>query len=155
MTNSKIWMIASLLLAGFAGLPAAQAQTDDDLGCSNRSIRGTYGFSVEGTLGNNPSNAPSAAAIFRAVALTTFDGKGGLTQVDHYVVNGVPQTPPNTDWPASSGTYTVNANCTGKLTLNVPGLPPFVSFFIVTRSGKEIRTVLNSNVVSSVGEKLD
>jgi len=120
--------------------------------CSNRTLRGAYGFSVEGTFlpsGNQPG------AVLRAVALTTFDGKGGMTQVDHYVVNGAPQTPPNTAWPASSGTYTVNSDCTGTMTLNVPNLPPFVSYFIILRNGKEIRTVLNANAVSSVGVKVE
>ena len=154
MLISTTSMAAALLFAGPMGLlPVARAQAEDDVQCSNRTIRGTYGFSVDGTF--LAGTSPTPVAVLRAVALTTFDGKGGLTQVDHYVVNGAPQTPPNTDWPASTGTYTVNSDCTGKLTLNVPGMPPFVSYFVVTRSGKEIRTVLNANAVSSVGVRID
>jgi hypothetical protein len=41
------------------------------------------------------------------------------------------------------------------MTLNVPNLPPFVSYFIVVRHGQEIRTVLDANAVSSVGVKLE
>jgi hypothetical protein len=78
-----------------------------------------------------------------------------MTQIDHYVVNGVPATPPDVPWPASSGTYTVNPDCTGKMILNVKGFPPFVSYFVIARGGKEIRTVLDANLVSSVGIKLD
>ena len=95
-----------------------------------------------------------AALPLRAVALTTFDGKGNLTQVDHYVVAGMP---PAEAWQPSSGTYTVNANCTGTLTLNVPGNPlsPFNLYFVVIKQGKEIRTVVNANLVSSVGIKIE
>src|SRR5438105_11148743 len=96
---------AALLFAGPMGLvPIAWAESNDGQ-CSNRTLRGAYGFSEEGMFlpsGNQPG------AVLRAVTLTTFDGNGRMTQVDHYVVNGIPQTPPGNPWPASTGTYTVN-----------------------------------------------
>jgi hypothetical protein len=150
MLTSRVLSIAPVILAGLLGLaPAAKA---DDGHCSDRTLHGAYGFAVEGMIfasGNQP------LLMLRAVALTTFDGKGGLTQVDHYVVNGTPQTPPNNPWPASKGTYSVNPDCTGKLTLNVPNMPPFVSYFVVVKNGKEIRTALDANLVSSVGTRID
>jgi hypothetical protein len=149
---SLVLTATALLFTGPIGLlPFAQAQSDDPQ-CSNRTLRGAYGFSVEGMF--LPSGNQQGA-VLRAVALTTFDGKGGVTQVDHYVVNGTPQTPPGVAWPASTGTYSVNPDCTGKMTLNVPNLPPFISYFIVVKNGREIRTVLNANAVSSVGVKVE
>lgn len=152
MLISKVSIAAALLCAGPLGcLPLARAESDGPE-CSIRTLHGAYGFSVEGMF--LPSGSQPGAVV-RAVALTTFDGKGGMNQVDHYVVNGAPQTPPNTAWPASTGTYSVNSDCTGKMTLNVPNLPAFVSYFVVVKNGKEIRTVLNANSLSSVGVKLD
>jgi len=152
MQIPKASTFATLILSGLLGLaPAVNAHADEGH-CSDRTLHSTYGFSVEGTF---LATANTPMLVLRAVALTTFDGKGGLTQVDHYVVNGTPQTPPDNPWPSSSGTYSVNSDCTGKLTLNVPNMPPFVSYFIVVNSGKEIRTVLNANLVSSVGTRID
>lgn len=148
--SGKLLLTSMLIVA--AHHSALLARDAEDAQCSNRTLRGSFGFSVEGMFlpsGNQP------AAVLRGVALTTFNGKGGMTQVDHYVVNGVPQTPPDIQWPASSGTYEVNADCTGTMTLNVPNLPPFVSFFVVVKNGKEIRTVLNGNSVGSVGVKVE
>jgi len=152
MLTLRVITITPLILAALLGLaPAANAGSDDGH-CSDRTLHGAYGFAVEGTIfasGNQP------LLLLRAVALTTFDGKGGLTQVDHYVVNGTAQTPPGSPWPASTGTYSVNPDCTGKLTLNVPNMPPFVSYFVVANNGKEIRTVLDANLVSSVGIRIE
>ena len=151
-TLTKTLLAAAILFVAAPGFLSVARADQNGPQCSNRTLRGAYWFSVEGMFlpsGNQPG------AVLRAVALTTFDGKGGMMQVDHYVVNGAPQTPPNNAWPASTGTYTVNADCTGTMTLNVPNLPPFVSYFVVVKNGKEIRTVLNDNSVSSVGEKVE
>jgi hypothetical protein len=152
MRISMTSIAATLLLAEPMGcLPIARAESDSPQ-CSVRTLRGAYGFSVEGMF--LPSGI-QPGAVLRAVALTTFDGRGGMTQVDHYVVNGNPQTPPNNAWPASTGTYSVNPDCTGKMILNVPNLAPFISYFIVVKNGRQIRTVLDNNAVSSVGVKVE
>jgi hypothetical protein len=155
-STSRISMIAPLImLACVLGSPPAARAQQEDGSCSNRTLRGDYGFAIEGLILAIPG-APALPAPLplRAVALTTFDGKGNLTQVDHYVVNG---TPPSEAWQPSTGTYTVNPNCTGTLRLIVPGNPlsPFNLYFVVIRQGKEIRTVVNANLVSSVGIKIE
>jgi hypothetical protein len=96
----------------------------------------------------------AAPLPLRAVAVTTFDGNGRLTQVDHYVVGGMP---PPVPWQSSTGTYTVSPNCTGTLTLNVPGNPlsPFHLYFVVVNQGKQIHTVVDANLVSSVGIRIE
>jgi hypothetical protein len=147
---TPMMMVFGLLISG----ASAKAQSED-AACSNRTIRGAYGFAIEGLILAIPGVPPLPAPLpLRAVAITTFDGKGNLTQVDHYVVNGAP---PPVEWQASSGTYTVNPNCTGTLTLIVPGNPlsPFNLYFVVLRQGKEIRTVVNANLVGSVGVKIE
>ena len=84
-----------------------------------------------------------------------FDGKGNYSQVDHVVVDG---TLPPQEWMSGSGPYAVNPNCTGTLTINVPGSPfsPVKLHFVVVRQGKEIRTVVDSGSAStSIGIKVE
>jgi hypothetical protein len=53
---------------------------------------------------------PALLSPIRGVVMTHYDGEGNFTQVDRIVFNGVP---PAIEWTPGSGTYHVNANCTG------------------------------------------
>ena len=144
----------TIAIGGLLGvcMPAA---ADWDAACSNRTIRGDYGFSIEGlALPGGPVALP-----MRGVALTSFDGKGGLTQVDHVVFNGMP---PAQDWTPGKGTYTVNPDCTGSFQVNVPSTGDIVNVkFVVVRDGKEIHTVVTApfngppRTVTSTGIRVD
>ena len=56
-----------------------------------------------------------------------------------------------------SGTYTVNPNCTGSAVIIVPGNPlsPINLHFVVVKQGKEIHQVVDANVVTAVGDKVE
>ena len=82
--------------------------------------------------------------------MTHFNGKGGLTQVDHIVINGVP---PLTEWLHGVGTYTINSDCTGTATLTFtdgPFRPPVTLSLVVVRQGTEVHIVVD-NLGSSSG----
>ena len=158
--NLRISMIASALMIFLVGLgvlvsgPRTRAQSTavtenerEDGPCSNRTIRGDYGFAIEGDILAGPSRIP-----LRSVAMTHFDGKGNLSQVEHFVFNGVP---PPIEWSPSSGTYTVNPDCTGKAQIILPGVPPVNLHLVVVRDGREIHTVVDVNAVTSIGIKRD
>lgn len=132
---------ATLLLSG-VGL--AQSPANNNFGCSLATVQGTYAFHITGQI-----LAPAAAAgPVSGVALTVFDGLGNLTQVDNVVHNGVA---PVEDWRPATGTYTVNANCTGTFTFypmptNPQDAGPALTVhFVVLRDGSEIRTVVTSS----------
>jgi hypothetical protein len=95
------WSITGSSVAPVA--PARRAPADN--GCSNATLRGSYGVHATGTLTAGPSAGPLAV-----VAVITFDGNGQLTllQTQRLLVAGVPTTlkVPFT------GTYSVNADCT-------------------------------------------
>ena len=159
-TNSipRISILAAPMLIVFGLLasgPAARAQSGDGP-CSNRTLQGDYGFSVEGIIMAIPGVPlpPGVALPVRGVAMTHFDGKGNLTQVDHVVVNGMP---PPEQWTSGSGPYSVNSNCTGTAMINILGNPlsPVILHFVVVRQGKEIHTVVEANAVSSVGFRVE
>jgi hypothetical protein len=128
------------------GLLVSIASARADSNCSNQTLHGDYGSTIEGEiLGFGP---------VRGVAMAHFDGKGNMTQVDHVVVNGIL---PALQWTPGFGTYTVNPDCTGTGQINIPGSPfsPVNLHFVVVRQGKEIRTVVDANAVTSVGIRRD
>jgi len=145
---TPLMIVCGLLAAG----SSAWADDDMDTKCTNRTLLGDYGFSIEGVGGLPPMFAINA---LRGVAMGHFDGKGNYTQVDHVVAGG---TPPPEEWTFGSGPYTVNPNCTGKLVINIPGSPfsPVNIHFVVVRQGKEVRFVVDSGSAStSIGVKVE
>ncbi len=149
---------AQLAMAcGVLIIAGSPAWADDEAKCTNKTLQGDYGFRIEGVILTLPGGAivPPGGLPLRGVAMSHFDGKGQMTQVDHIVANGVP---PPVPWAAGSGPYTVNPNCTGTMTINIPGSPfsPVTLHFVVVRNGKEIRTVVeNGSASTSIGVKID
>ena len=120
---------------------------EDGKGCSNRTLRGDYGFALQGEI-------LGPGIQLRGVVMQHYDGRGNITQVDHIVEN---RMAPATEWRPGTGTYTVNANCTGSAVLIVPGDPgsPISLHFVVVNQGKEIHQVVDANAVTAVGTKVD
>ena len=102
--------------------------------CSNSTIRGSYAFTIHGTL-----FLPNGSTlVVDGIDKVTFDGKGNFTQVDAVATNGI-LTP---GWRPGTGSYSVNPDCTGTQTIVVPGLPDLHLQFIVGQSGNTIRQVV-------------
>jgi hypothetical protein len=129
-------LIASLILAGCV-------YADDRPiggGCSHATLKGDYGFTITGTRPTGP--APAPIEQFVGFAITNFDGHGGLTQPvgsSHGSIRG--DSPNDT----GSGTYSLNADCSGTMTLNLTGQTPAVSlrlWMVVVDRGKEVRLVV-------------
>jgi hypothetical protein len=71
-------------------------------GCSNRTLKGDYGFNASGFNSGEPATLEG---------LLNFDGNGNLTGSSLYtVVNGVPD--PGNPNSFTGATYTVNSDCT-------------------------------------------
>ena len=133
------------------------AQPEDGLGesqaserkCSNRTLRGDYGFSIEGTI---LAGTPSAFLV-RGVAMTHFDGHGNLSQLDFTTRNGAPLTP---DWRPAAGTYDINPDCTGTAQIiQSDGTPTVNLRLVVVDRGREVRTIVVGNATGSVGIRVD
>jgi hypothetical protein len=95
-TTLGLILLASLVALG----PAIQARS-----CSLHGVSGRYGYTTTGTI-------PTLGAV-AAVGHVTLDASGNLTGAQTASFNGaiVPET--------LSGTYAVNADCTGTATINV------------------------------------
>src|SRR3954451_25125042 len=143
-------MIICGLLA-FIVPAVAQSRSENAGRCSNRTLNGDYGCSVQGVLLNVPGLPPEAT--FVGVTTSHFDGQGNVTGLEHVVVNGMSFNP---GWDTNSGTYTVNSDCTGRAAVTTPNSPvPLDLYFVVVDNGKEFRQVLNSNALLTVCKRMN
>jgi hypothetical protein len=112
------------LLFGAAPSPAVPQ-------CSAKSLDGSYGYVVNGTnVGGALVPGPVAA-----VGFATADGAGNLTATDTVSANGTLIRR------AISGTYTVNANCTGQLTFTDNFAQTTHLDFVVTQNRQEFNFI--------------
>jgi hypothetical protein len=135
--KSCLWkgiLAATIALPALSG--AAWAQSADDDGCTNATLKGDYAFVV----GTSP---PLVVGIGR------FDGKGNHTQVD-YPGDGLRTSNLTSFRTGQTGSYTVNPDCTGsqEIKLNIPGVPPGTShgvienMFVISGGGRSIHAVI-------------
>jgi|SRR5215831_1531742 len=119
-------------------MPAAASR------CSNATIKGTYALTLRGQI----LLPDGSSIVVDGLAKQTFDGGGNFTQVDAVAENG--QIAPG--WRPGSGTYSVNADCTGSQTISVPGLPDLHLQFVISQSGNKIRQVVTDQGVATTAE---
>jgi hypothetical protein len=122
----------------FLAASAAWARGAAFHACTNETLEGDYGFTVSGTRPSAPGPfAPVETVV--GVAMTHFDGDGGLTQTDniHGSLTGFPAPDRK-----GTGTYTVNSDCTGTMTLSSPGSPTLTLRIVVVDDGNEVRTAV-------------
>ena len=123
---AKALTIAAVTVLGVA--PAAKAE---DKGCSNVLMQGTFVFTGTGSIA-----PPSpAAGPFVEVGTQTFDGKGGTTFAATASQNG------NIREMSGTGTYTVNPDCTGTMTLQVSPTLAVQIFFAILDWGNEFHAI--------------
>jgi hypothetical protein len=122
------------------------ADDEGGRGCSNHTLRGDYGFAVSGVRGVGPG----ATEAFVGTGLRAYDGFGAFTQVDN--THGQ-VTQANTNQPAS-GTYQVNADCTGTSQIFFPGAPfPIETAFVIVDGGAEVKDAVmrpQPNLVTAI-----
>ncbi|MBL8179688.1 MAG: hypothetical protein JNK48_33730, partial [Bryobacterales bacterium] len=123
---------ATALAVALGGIPVA-AQSEDDRSCSVASLKGAYGLHASGirpVAGSNQSETHST------LARRSYDGKGGLKSwpvVSQGQVSGVAEGTGT----AQTGTYEVNPDCTGQMTLTL-GPIQLSARFVVVKQGLEI-----------------
>jgi hypothetical protein len=127
--------VAIVAIALAPNVPSTVAAQDDASAraCSIRTLRGDYGLVGTGTRGVGPATIEQ----FVTISMVTYDGEGTFTAegVSHGQTTGVRGGP-------VSGTYFVNADCTGGQTTYIPGIPPLEDRFVIVDNGREVRTVV-------------
>jgi len=142
-TIAKTFAFAALSALALSIAPAAKA---DDKGCSNATLRGTYAYTVTGSL----VAAPAPLGPYAEAGAQTFDGNGGTTAAGMSSTNG------NIMPANSTGAYTVNSDCTGTFTLQIaPGITAHY-FFVIADGGSEYQAVCLDPVavITRIGRRL-
>ena len=139
--------MTGLLMGGRALLigPHAVAQSQEFRldGCSNRTLRGSYAFAIDGTIIAGPNRL-----LLRGLAMTEFDGRGNLTQVDFTTINGAAA---GTSWRTAVGSYDVDSDCTGTMQI-IPGdgSPTLNLKLVVADHGRTVHNIVLGNATGAV-----
>jgi hypothetical protein len=132
-------MAAAIILPALSG--AAWAGGSDDLGCSDATLHGAYAFSVL-TIAQ-PSTGPNVV-----VGLGKFDGRGGFTQID-FPGNGITDLGLKGFRTGQTGSYTVNRNCTGFMTIDIVQAGVVVmNAIVISNGGRAIHGVVAQGTVN-------
>lgn len=126
-----------------SGDPGSASQAS----CSNRTLRGSYAFNIDGTIVAGPNRL-----LLRGLAMTQFDGDGGLSQVDFTTVNG---TPAGTDWRSGLGSYDMNPDCTGTMEIIQSDGSSLRLRFLVADHGRTIYNIVEGSSTGATGTKVD
>ena len=103
--------------------------------CSDATLRGSFGYTSTGTLLESYVPPPFAGP-FGEAGRQTFDGKGNTNATATVSSNG------NISTVGINGTYTVNSDCTGSMTLNIPDFDTTVhANFVIDDNGTELRAI--------------
>lgn len=127
-TNGKT--LAIVAFAALALTVAPMAKADNNKGCSNASLKGTFSHMATGFITAPPAMAGPEAGV----GTDTFDGNGGATGAATLSLNG------NVIPLVTTGTYKVNPDCTGTYAILALGGTIHLAF-VITDSGNEIQAI--------------
>jgi hypothetical protein len=135
---SKGTLVAAIVFPTLSG--AAWSGGSDDLGCSNATLNGDYAFSVLTVAEENVG--PNVV-----VGLGTFDGKGGFKQID-FPGNGITDLNLKGFRTGQTGSYTVNRNCTGFMTIDIVQAGLVIeNAIVISNGGRSIHAVVANGPV--------
>src|ERR1700688_120060 len=130
---------SNLVITGLGKAVSSVDDNEDDdsspFACSLKTIKGSYATSTTGSI----LFAGPVGAV-ADVGKITFDGKGEASQTTTASLNGV--IIPNRS--SMSGSYTMNADCTGDISLVLPvptGTITSTSHFVLVHNGEELLTI--------------
>ena len=144
----------SLFLLTFALAPATLLAQSQQCTNQNAVLNGAYVVTTTGTAGS-PVWAPFKGPV-AVVGRFVFDGTGSLQVTTVTIVAANP--PANVTPPfVVTGTYTINRDCTGSLTLNFSPNPNGHYNLVVSPDGQQITMISTDlgDVLVATGSRLD
>jgi len=143
-TIAKTFTAAAATILALAMGPSAQAQNK---GCSAGMLRGTFAYTSIGAI----TAPPELAGPFGEIGTQYFDGTGGTTGSATLSTNG------SINQVTVTGTYTVNADCTGTMTLLIQEFQATVHVtFVIANGGDEFQAIETETgfVITRLGHRL-
>ena len=139
--TTLVIVFATLFVLGI--VPTAQAQAGEHRHCSTASLQGSCGFTNTGT---NIALPPPLAGPIAQIGRQTFDGRGNTDATATLSANG------NIVRVTVQGTYVVNPDCTGSMTLYVSPFGATVLLdFVIDDDGAELRAIItDAGAIESV-----
>ena len=136
--RSQVTGALAARVIGFSGAtaapPAGGQLTPPSPRCSLETLRGAYGLEWVGT--RPAPGGPGVIETFTGVAIRTFDGAGGFTQVSNVKGSVSGLAPADIE---SVGTYEVNEDCSGTASAQfTPGAPVITARFVIVERGNEV-----------------
>lgn len=148
--NKRTRIALMVLSLTVVGSPSLKAQANDNNGCSDVTLKGDYAFTISGQILHTDGTVDHRAGI----AMRNFDGQGHISFIDFVASLAPGHVPPgginlNPAFRTGlTGTYHVNADCTGTAEENFPP-PSGVSsgqviklMFVLSDHGREIHEVV-------------
>jgi hypothetical protein len=129
--------LAALLIAGCLACPAAAQEKT----CDATALKGAFGYRLSGFVYDNQGYMYILGAAGRMVS----EGSGNLSGAHTYSFDGsiVKQQ--------YTGTYTVAEDCTGSMTLSLPGSSVMHFDFVIVNNGLEVELVQTDPAYSLTG----
>ncbi|HUI43126.1 MAG TPA: hypothetical protein VL523_14280 [Terriglobia bacterium] len=120
--------IATPFLASLIMLAMTSTARAGDKGCSNRTLSGSYGATLTGTVNGEP---------FAALDSVTSDGHGNITGTGTISLDGtiIPST--------FTATYTVNSDCTGSFSSS----SGTTENLVITQDGSEVQFIVTATAL--------
>jgi hypothetical protein len=148
-------MGVAVLVGTQAGAGTQGDENQDRRGCSEATLRGTYGIQIQGTrLAPPPSPAGTVESVI-GVIVRHYDGEGNFTQINNEKGSVSGLGPVDRE---GFGTYQVNDDCSGSHVLTIPGVPvPVTDRFVIVDHGREVRHFVVSPapvMVTGVSQKM-
>jgi hypothetical protein len=138
----------AIVLASMFGLSlTAGAYAKDGNECTEGSLKGSFGYALEGLRFPSPPS-PVGAELVGAAGLLVFDGVGGLTAQD--TVHTASGSTGAIGRRTGTGTYTVDSNCTGSGEIggDYGGL---TFYFAIFSQGREFAFMVTNPGTDQVG----
>jgi len=135
-TIGKTLTIGAVAAVALGLAPMAKAERKE---CSMATLEGSFVRKDTGFV----MAAPAVAGPLAGVHLVIFNGNGALTSAGFASLNG------NVSESTATGTYTVNANCTGTYTTLSSTGRTGTAFFVIADNGNEIH-ILPTNPGASI-----
>jgi hypothetical protein len=150
MCNSTKMIIA------IAGLLICSAEAHADRTCDNGSLLGQYASRAHGATvrvldASNTLHAFASPLLLNAIGQFMFNGDGTFTRLDFTIADGTPQPSPNVRSDGfrinQSGTYSIADDCSGTMTVNIPGRTQLGLALAVGDFGQHVFAVISSEHV--------